>query len=341
MRALWLLLAIVVLTLPATAWAEQRVHVVGAGHTLGKIAQRYRITIDELCQANGISRRDRIKPGQKLVIPSKDAPPAAAQRAVAAEPSAPESPVTKDGITRMGSDGLSSIELPGGGLAYFYEPIGAGRLSMRPIFMFMHGRGGYPVRDCRRWAPVVRRLGWLVCPAGPGARGDGRGWNNNWVIGQRTANAAVAAMRAKFGRRVQLYGNTLMGFSEGAYVAMNVGVRDPRTFNRWLILAGNTTYWGGPGLEELPRASARVRRVYLITGEQDGVIEGTRSLREWLDRHKIDSRISTPADLGHELALERKEAMYRAALVWLEKGTPAQPRGKRTASRSAAAARQR
>ncbi len=37
--------------------------------------------------------------------------------------------------------------------------------------------------------------------------------------------AAIQVLRKKYGRRVQLYGNTLIGFSEGAYAAMNVGVK--------------------------------------------------------------------------------------------------------------------
>ncbi len=130
---------------------------------------------------------------------------------------------------------------------------------------------------------------------------------------------------------MQLYGNTLIGFSEGAYVAMNVGVREPRTFNRLLILAGKTSYWGGPGLEALARAKRRLRRVYLITGEQDGVIEGTNALRQLLKKHRVPTRISTPTGLGHELALKRKRSMYRAALVWLERGTTGKKRRKSVA----------
>ena len=147
--------------------------------------------------------------------------------------------------------------------------------------------------------------------------------------------AVVKGFRKQFGRRVQLYGNTLIGFSEGAYVAMNVGVREPRTFNRLLILAGKTSYWGGPGLEALAKARHRLRRVYLITGEQDSVIDGTNALRQILKKHRVSTRISTPDTMGHELALERKRSMYRAALVWLERGTTSRRRGKSVARNAA------
>jgi predicted esterase len=119
---------------------------------------------------------------------------------------------------------------------------------------------------------------------------------------------------------VQLYGNTLIGFSEGAYAAMNVGVREPRAFNRWLILAANSNYWGPHGRKNLDGARGRLRRVYLITGEKDGVIQGTREVREVLRRAKIDTRITTPEDMGHELDFEKRKWLYHSALVWLSKG---------------------
>lgn len=48
-----------------------KVHVVAKGHTLGKIAKRYRVTIDAICKANDIERTEPIRPGQKLRIPAR------------------------------------------------------------------------------------------------------------------------------------------------------------------------------------------------------------------------------------------------------------------------------
>jgi len=59
---------------PAAAAAEgaKRVHVVANGQRLGSIAKRYNVTIEAICYANDIRQRDPIKPGQKLVIPSRE-----------------------------------------------------------------------------------------------------------------------------------------------------------------------------------------------------------------------------------------------------------------------------
>ena len=324
MRLSALLLAVSLL-LPAVASADQRSHVVGDGQTLGRIAKRYNITIEQLCRANGISRRDKIKPGQKLVIPDKDDHEPRPAKSAAKEPAAKDvdepkkDEPKKDEHPRLGG-GMRLLPLPGGGKAYYFEPSGPGRHSLKPVIVYLHGRGGQPDADCRRWAPMVRRLGWLACPAGPVEHNAGRAWNNNWAAAHNLTMATINGLREEYGRRIQLWGNTLVGFSEGAYAAMNVGVREPRTFNRWLILAANSTYWGGPGLEALQTARERVRRVYLITGERDEVVDGTRQVEAWLRRAGVATRVTTPSDMGHEVLLERKPHLYSEALRWLDSG---------------------
>ena len=190
------------------------------------------------------------------------------------------------------------------------------------------GRGNQPALDCQRWAPIARQLGWLVCPSGPENRGHGRGWQSDWALGRKIVMASIAALRRRFGRRVQLYGNTLIGFSEGAFVAMNIGVREPRVFNRWLILAGSSTYWGGSGLHALASARRRLKRVFFITGAEDGVMPGTGDALRRLLAVRVPTRVATPQDMGHEVLLERKRGLYETALVWLDRGK-ATPRGRK------------
>lgn len=56
----------------AVSAGQPRVHVVYPGHTLGKIARRYNVSIEALCRANGIARRTPLKPKQVIVVPSAD-----------------------------------------------------------------------------------------------------------------------------------------------------------------------------------------------------------------------------------------------------------------------------
>lgn len=322
----WIALAsLVALTFVAGAAhadSNLRWHVVVQGQRLDSIAKRYRTTVEAICTANDISRRDPIRVGQRLAIPGEDDKDGTRTRTARATLESRRSTGSAPGAASAG-DELQALEVPGAPRAYYYEPSGPGRTGLKPVLMYMHGRGGDPAADCRRWSRVARRVGWLVCPSGPEDRGAGtRGWNNSWPGGHHVAMAALAALREKYGRRVQLRGNTIMGFSEGALVAMNVGVREPQTFSRWLILAANPDYWGMEGREKLAANRRAIRRVYLITGQQDGVYESTLEVRQLLQQAHVTTRVSTPADMGHELALDSKPAMYQAALVWLEKGTP-------------------
>ncbi|HEU4405102.1 MAG TPA: alpha/beta hydrolase-fold protein [Polyangiaceae bacterium] len=212
----------------------------------------------------------------------------------------------------------SLLEVPGQAPAYFYPP--KTRKAHQPVVVWLHGRSGNPEADCRKWARVARDHGWLLCPSGPEPRGGGRGWNNSWPSAKRTVDASLAALRAKFGRRVRERGHTLIGFSEGALAAMNIGVREPEVFNRWLILAANDTYWGLAGVAELKKAQPKLRRVYLLTGEKDGVVNNTRRVYDELEKANVRVRIWTPEDIGHEVPADRMRTFYRKPLRWLVAG---------------------
>jgi predicted esterase len=186
------------------------------------------------------------------------------------------------------------------------------------VLVYLHGRGGNPEMDCTKWAPVARDFGWILCPSGPEDRGGGaRAWANNWIAAKNVVDSALAALREKFGRRVQLRGNTLIGFSEGAFAAMNIGVREPEVYNRWLILAANDGYWGGEGQEELEKQYARIKRVYLLTGEQDGVVDNTRRVFDILDQAGVHVIMRTPEWLAHEIPEDRMRRLYNRPLRWL------------------------
>jgi LysM repeat protein len=49
--------------------AKGQYHEVRAGDSLYRIAQKYGISVDELCRINNITKKHIIKPGQKLKLP--------------------------------------------------------------------------------------------------------------------------------------------------------------------------------------------------------------------------------------------------------------------------------
>jgi predicted esterase len=207
------------------------------------------------------------------------------------------------------------LEVPGQADAYFYRPRGKG---MRPVIMYLHGRGGNPAEECRKWARVGTQFGWVVCPSGPEDRGGGgRGWSNSVPGGKQVTDATLQALRAKYKRRVQLRGNLLIGFSEGAFIAMQLGIHDPSTWSRWLILAANDQYWWGDAPQLLDDDKKKLRRVYLLTGESDEVAPNTRRVGDMLKTHKIPYKMRIVPGMGHEVPGDRMITVYRRPLAWL------------------------
>ncbi len=68
MRVNHVVLALISVLAASTAYAADKpsVHVVQPGQKLAAIAKRYNISLDELCQANGLHKNSKIHPGQRL-----------------------------------------------------------------------------------------------------------------------------------------------------------------------------------------------------------------------------------------------------------------------------------
>jgi predicted esterase len=206
------------------------------------------------------------------------------------------------------------IEVPGAPDAFYYKPRARGA---QPVIMYLHGRGGNPAEDCRKWARVGTQFGWVVCPSGSGtSESGGRAWTNGTVDAQRVIDGTIQALREKYHSKVQRRGNVLVGFSEGAWVAMNVGLKDQRTWSRWLILGASEQYWGDV-TEALDKDKRKVRRVYLLTGENDGVAQSTVKVGETLKKVKVPVKVKLVPGMGHEVPSDRMVSTYRRPLAWL------------------------
>ena len=206
------------------------------------------------------------------------------------------------------------LEVPGSPDAFYYKPRAKGP---KPILMYLHGRGGNPAEDCRKWAKVGSQFGWVVCPAGPGDNGNGgRTWSDPGSA-QKVIDGTVAALRAKYKGRVTRRGNVLIGFSEGAFVAMQIGLKDQTTWTKWLILGASEQYWGGDVTEALDTEKRKVRRVYLLTGENDGVAQNTVKVGDTLKKNKVPVKVRLVPGMGHEVPGDRMVSTYRRPLAWL------------------------
>jgi predicted esterase len=210
------------------------------------------------------------------------------------------------------------LDVPGFSEAYYYKPRSKAR---RRVLIYLHGRGGNPFEDCRKWARVARQFGWVVCPQGPATTDTGgRAWSNDPDTARKIIDATFAALSEKYKGRVRARGNVLIGFSEGAFIAQQLGMRDPIRWNRWLILAANDRYWFGDAPQLLEQNHSKIRRVYLFTGEDDQVAENTVRAGEMLKTAHIHVKVKIAPGLGHEVPADRMITNYRRPLRWLIRG---------------------
>lgn len=204
------------------------------------------------------------------------------------------------------------LEVQGAPEAFYFKPRAKG---VKPVLMYLHGRGGNPAEDCRKWAKVGTQFGWVVCPSGPADNGNGgRTWGGD---GGHVITATMEALRAKYKGRVQKRGNLLIGFSEGAFVAMQVGLKDQTTWTRWLILGASDQYWPYDVAPDLDKEKRKVRRVFLLTGENDGVAQNTVKVGDVLKKNKVPVKVRLVPGMGHEVPSDRMVSTYRRPLAWL------------------------
>ncbi|MCM1321657.1 MAG: M23 family metallopeptidase [Bacteroides sp.] len=82
----------------SSAYAQEN-YVVQKGDTLYSIGRKYQVTVAELCEANGIADSSVLKAGQKIIIPSKENPPAPSASKDAGIPDKTESYTVQKGDT--------------------------------------------------------------------------------------------------------------------------------------------------------------------------------------------------------------------------------------------------
>jgi predicted esterase len=231
--------------------------------------------------------------------------------------------------TRPGLEGVHAperagdperLDLPGMAGAYFYRPSARGR---QRVLVYLHARGANPRESCRKWHESTPRFGWLLCPIGPHTHERGgatRQWRNDAGYARRESIAGIERLTELFRGRVRRHDNVVMGFSEGAYVGMNVGLQEPTTFPRWLIIAPNDGYIDGEAAR-IRRLAESSSRVYLITGRHDEIypdaVRAETRLVRALGRRRVKHRIMDRA--GHELPPEFVP-VTRRALLWLTAG---------------------
>ena len=180
----------------------------------------------------------------------------------------------------------------------------------RPLVLVLHGHGGEPRPNAELYRKAAAKSGAIVAaPSGlrPGPGGRGFAWTFRdeaewWVL---RAVEKLGARHPVDAERV-----ILAGFSQGANVALEVGLEHPERFAGLLAVAGHYD------AHLMPAPEGDGPRVYLLTGARDPAVETLRAAHASLGAAGLDVRLRVLPGLGHAYP-RRSTAELRAALEFL------------------------
>jgi predicted esterase len=191
-----------------------------------------------------------------------------------------------------------------------YPPSTGG--SPRSLLLMLHGMCDPPENECPTFAGEATADRFLLCPRAT-MRCDGGGtiWNGQPELRDQAVEDAVRRVTAALPGEVATTGHTLVGFSLGAFAAVDVAQRQK---GRWktLVLLGAKIE---PDAKLL--AEAGIRSVVLGAGQRDMMNAHMRRVTERLQKKGIRARFFSMGDVGHWFAPDM-DRWLRDALAWAE-----------------------
>ena len=177
-----------------------------------------------------------------------------------------------------------------------------------PVTVFLHGMCDTPENECPYFRRAVGRRGWLVCPRAPVACGGGSKWGGKGDAA--LIEAAVQRLVTRYPDRVVTSDRTVIGFSQGAFVAAELLQHGEQPYRYALLMAG-----------KVPVVPARVLRggalrVLLSAGDRDGSSAFMQDAARRLARGGVDARYFSLGNVGHSFAADM-DTWLDGALAWL------------------------
>jgi phospholipase/carboxylesterase len=192
-----------------------------------------------------------------------------------------------------------------------FVPEHATDLQRAPIIIALHGTGmrGQSMSDVLLSTAQQRGM-VLVCPDALRPSGDGYSWTyrdeSAWFV-EHLINHAVNELH---GDRERVY---LIGFSQGANIALIMGQTDPDLFSGVIPICGHFE-------PQIARADRPPAPFYLLTGAQDQWKRTYTAAREAFEDLGGEVRLRVVPGMGHDLPWgARAEKEFNRAFDWLER----------------------
>jgi poly(3-hydroxybutyrate) depolymerase len=190
------------------------------------------------------------------------------------------------------------LAVPAHAAAVVFVPAAA---SPRPLVVATHGAAGTPEAQCATWRKLTNDAAFVLCPRGvtmdvsapPAERGYF--YPAHPALG-REVRAAIDALVARFGDRVDPRAAVYAGYSQGATMGALAFAPDPAPFVGLVLVEGGFDEWTLRSAESLRAGGAR--RVLFVCGRAV-CADGARRSASYLKRAGVDARVIDVRGAGH------------------------------------------
>jgi predicted esterase len=196
-----------------------------------------------------------------------------------------------------------------------YPPADA--TAPRPAIVYLHGMWASPEDSCPYFEHASTPFGFLVCPRGNARLGAGRMWAGTYASVAPSLHTALrAAETLAPGKLDRSGGGTLVGYSNGAYFAVEVAEFEPGKWTGLVLLSMRLD------LDAARLRAAGVKRVVLAAGDRDGAKASMQALAEGTVAAGLPARFMSLGAGGHEFPPDIGARMC-VAIAWVREANPA------------------
>jgi predicted esterase len=178
------------------------------------------------------------------------------------------------------------------------------------VTVVLHGMCGHPANACRHFASQVTRSMHLICPR---ARQRCEGGGSSWPqvgFAEQIERAVLRATQPLAGRVDESRGRTLVGYSLGAFRALELAERAAHQYPRVMLIGARIF----PNQQRL--RDSGVERLLLSAGTWDMTYGHMQSESRRLARAGVPIRFLGLGPAGHAFTPSFQEYL-RQALEWL------------------------
>jgi dienelactone hydrolase len=191
-----------------------------------------------------------------------------------------------------------ALEVPGFRRAAVSVPVGARR--PRPLVVALHGNYDRPEWQCEVWRDITSAFPFVLCPRGI-PRTDAPPSEDRWHYGsgeqvRKELDAALEALRERFGAYVDDGPIVYTGFSLGAILGERMVRRDAKRFPRAVLTEGGAAGWTVGAARAF--ADAGGKRVLFACGQSSCRFDAKGPVAA-LQKVGLEARVAYGGNIGH------------------------------------------